>query len=143
MNAKLLSWIGMAACITLIISCFLPWAYYADPHIPNEADRTFNGFFSYQGQQGRPGLALTFFSCLILLFMILPRIWAKRVNLFLSAFTVAYAFRTYVLFTSCYYAYCPEKKAGIFIMPCDTTAPLASFNDSKGEWHHSYGIGFV
>jgi hypothetical protein len=116
MNAKLLSRIGMVACVTLIISCFLPLTYYADPHISNEADRTFTSFYSYKEQYGKPGYTLVFLSALILLFMILPKVWAKRTNLFLAAFALAYTIKTYILFTSCYNAYCPEKKAGIFIM---------------------------
>jgi hypothetical protein len=116
MNVKLLSWIGMIACISLIISCFLPWAYYADPHITNEAERTFTGFYSFKHQYGKPGMTLAFLGALILWFMVLPKIWAKRTNLFLAAFTLAYAIKSYVLFTSCYNAYCPEKKAGMFIM---------------------------
>jgi hypothetical protein len=116
MNLKILSWIGIAACIVLVISCFMPWTFYADSNIPNEADRVFTGFFSYQYKYGKPGKYFTFFAIIILLFMILPRVWAKRANLFLSAFVLAYAIKTYILFTSCYNAYCPEKRAGIFIM---------------------------
>ena len=116
MSAKILSWVGMAACITLIIACFLPWTYYADSNIANETERTFNGFFSYQYKYGLPGRFLVFFGLTILILMIVQRVWAKRINLFLSAFTLAYAIKSYILFTSCYNAYCPEKKTGIFIM---------------------------
>jgi hypothetical protein len=126
MNVRVLSWVGMAACIALFISCFLPWSYYADPHIPNEADRTFTGFYSFQHQYGRPGIFLTLFGVPILGMMLLQKIWAKRTNLFLSAITVAYAFKSYVLFTSCYAAYCPEKKAGIFIMLFSTIVMLVA-----------------
>lgn len=122
--SKILSPVGMAACVALIISCFLPWAYFADPHITNEAERTFTGFFSFHGEYGKPGYTLILFSVVILLFMILPKIWAKRTNLFLSAFLLAYAFKTYVLYTSCYNAYCPEKRAGIFIMLIATIVML-------------------
>jgi len=107
---------GMVACVALIISCFMPWAYYADSHIVNEADRTFTGFYSFQQQYGKPGKFLVLFGVVILVLMSLPKIWAKRTNLFLSAITVAYALKSYVLYTSCYNAYCPEKKAGIYIM---------------------------
>jgi len=107
---------GMAACITLIIACFLPWAYFADPQITNEAERTFTGFFSYKQQYGKPGNYLFLFAVVILIFTLTPRVWAKRINLFLSAFTLAYAIKSYILYTSCYNAYCPEKKVGIFIM---------------------------
>jgi hypothetical protein len=126
MNVKILSWIGIAACIVLVISCFMPWTYYADSNIPNEAARTFTGFFSYQYKYGKPGKFLVFFAAIILLFMILPKVWAKRTNLFLSAFTVAYAIKSYILFTSCYNAYCPEKKAGIFIMLASTVVMLVA-----------------
>ena len=64
MSAKILSWLGIAACIILIISCFLPWAYYADSNIANEAERIFTGFHSYKQQYGKPGFFLVFFwSC--------------------------------------------------------------------------------
>lgn len=116
MNAKILSWFGMTACVVLIISCFLPWTYYADSNIINEAERTFTGFFSYQYKYGRPGKFFVLFALIILVLMILPRVWAKRTNLFLSAFTLAYAVKSYILYSSCYNAYCPEKRAGIFIM---------------------------
>jgi hypothetical protein len=126
MISKILSWVGIAACITLIISCFLPWAYYADSNIANEAERTFTGFFSYQYKYGKPGKFLIFFAVVILVFMLLPKVWAKRTNLFLSAFALAYAFKSYVLFTSCYNAYCPEKRIGIFIMLFSTVLMLAA-----------------
>lgn len=126
MNLKILSWAGIAACIILVISCFMPWTYYADSKIINEAERTFTGFFSYQYKYGRPGKYFTFFAAVILLFMILPKVWAKRTNLFVSAFTLAYAIKTYILFTSCYNAYCPEKRAGIFIMLASTVVMLAA-----------------
>jgi hypothetical protein len=126
MNVKILSWMGIAACIVLVISCFMPWTFYADNNIPNEAERTFTGFFSYQYKYGKPGKFLVFFAAVILLFIILPRVWAKRTNLFLSAFTVAYAIKSYILFTSCYNAYCPEKKAGIFIMLASTVVMLVA-----------------
>ena len=108
--------IGLLACILLVVSCFLPWMYYADPHIATEAQRTFTGFSTYQNQYGKPGKLLLLIAIIIFVFMLLPKIWAKRANLFIAALGVGYAVKTYVLFTSCYNAYCPEKKAGIFIM---------------------------
>ncbi len=142
MNAKILSWSGMAACITLIVACFLPWTYYADSNIANETERTFTGFFSYQYKYGLPGRFLVFFAVLILILMIVPRVWAKRVNLFLSAFTLAYAIKSYILFTSCYNAYCPEKKAGIFIMLFSTVVIMiaAVFPNMKIVGNNNTGV---
>jgi len=118
MKSKIIYWVGVAACVVLIISCFIPWTFHAD------IGKTFNGFFSEQNEYGKPGKMLIIFSAVILVFMLLPKIWAKRANLFLTAFLVAYAIKTYILFTSCYNAYCPDKKAGIYIMLFSTVFML-------------------
>ena len=107
---KILHWIGLSACILLTVSCFMPWAYYAD------INKVFTGFFSEQNSYGKPGVFLVFFAAIIFVFMLLPKIWAKRANLFLGALEVSYAFKTYVLYTTCYNAYCPEKRMGIYLM---------------------------
>lgn len=116
MFVKALHWVGIAACVVLIISCFLPWGYYADSQIVHEADRVFTGFYSYKHYYGRPGLIFSFFSVLILIFMLLPKVWAKRTNLFMSAFLLAYAIRTFIVFGSCYNNYCPQKMFGLYLM---------------------------
>ena len=116
MMVRFFYWIGLAACILLVISCFMPWAYFADPHIPNEADRTFTGFYSYINSYGKPGNVLVTIAIAAMVLMLLPKIWAKRTNLFVCALGTGYAIRTYILYVSCYNAYCPEKKTGIFLM---------------------------
>ena len=110
MFVRILNILGILACVVLIVSCFLPWGYYDDVH------QTFTGFYSFKNEYGKPGKFLIFMTVLILVFMLLPKVWAKRTNLFLCALTLAYAFKSYVLFTSCYNNYCPEKKYGIFLM---------------------------
>jgi hypothetical protein len=107
---RFFNWLGIAACVVLIISCFLPWTFHAD------VNKDFTGFFSEQNKYGRPGKFIIIFTAVILAFMLLPKIWAKRTNLFLGAMLVAYAIKTYILYTSCYMAYCPEKKPGVFLM---------------------------
>lgn len=124
MTLKILYWLGIAACLLLVIACFLPWCYYADANIVTDAERTFTGFYSYKNSYGKPGKFLTAISIIALLLMLLPRIWAKRVNLFVCALGVGYAIKEYVLYTSCYNAYCPEKKAGIFLMLAATIIML-------------------
>ncbi len=121
MLVKYLHWLGIAACITLIVSCFLPWVYYAD------INQSFTGFYSYQNQYGKPGKFLIFFAVIVLLFMILHNVWAKRSNLFISALLVAYAVKTFILFGSCYNNYCPQKLGGLYLMlGCTLLILLAS-----------------
>ncbi|HEX2683168.1 MAG TPA: hypothetical protein VHL77_04520 [Ferruginibacter sp.] len=120
MFVRLLNWAGIAACIILIISCFLPWTFHAD------LNQTFNGFYSYDNHYGKPGKFLALFGALILVFMILPKLWAKRANLFISALTVAYAIKTYILFGSCYNNYCPQKLFGLYLMLASSVIILAA-----------------
>jgi len=127
MVLKILQKAGIIACIILLLSCFMPWAFYADIH------ETFTGFYSFQNQYGKPGKFLSVMALIAFALMMLPKIWAKRTNLFVCALAVGYAIKTYILFTSCYNAYCPEKKAGIFIMLLSTIIMLISsaFPDLK------------
>ena len=102
--------IGLLACALLILSCFLPWAYYAD------LNKTFNGFFSEENNYGKPGKFFVFFALVSIALIYLDKVWAKRVHLFLSALNIGYLIKTYILFTSCYNAYCPEKRAGLYLL---------------------------
>ena len=127
MASKILHWLGLSACVLLIISCFLPWAYYKD------IDTTFTGFYSLQNHYGKPGLLLSLIATLVFILTLLPKIWAKRANLFLGALAVGYAIKSFVLFTSCYNAYCPERRIGIYLMLGSTIVMLIAtiFPDMK------------
>ncbi len=102
--------IGLLACIALIVSCFLPWAYYPD------LQKSFSGFFSEQNVYGKPGIAFTFFAVISVLLIFINKIWAKRTLIFFAALNVGYLLKTYVIYTSCYKGYCPEKQYGIYFL---------------------------
>ena len=102
--------IGILAAILLIISCFLPWAYEPDIH------QTFTGFYSKENIYGRPVKAFIFLAVVVMILTLIPRLWAKRVGQLLGIFILAYAVKSFILFTSCYNGVCPEKKAGIFLV---------------------------
>ena len=118
---KIIHCLGIAAAILLIVSCFMPWGYYAD------VKENFTGFYSFKNEYGKPGMFLTIIAIVTLVFMLLPRIWAKRANLFITALGVGYAIKTYVLYSSCYNAYCPEMKPWIYVMVgCSVVLLIAS-----------------
>lgn len=117
---RVLHFTGIAAGILLVIACFLPWTYHAD------INQTFTGLYSYKNQYGRPGKFLVLIGVLSVFFMLLPKLWAKRVNLFLTALGLGYAIKTFVLFTSCYNAYCPSKQLAIYIMLYSSIILLAA-----------------
>jgi hypothetical protein len=127
MTLKIIKWAGIAGCAVLIIACFLPWTYHAD------IDKTFTGLFSEKNAYGKPGKFLIFYAVMSATFILLQKVWAKRVHLFLAALTLGYAIKTYILFTSCYNAYCPDKKFGIWLMMvcCVIILVAAIFPDMK------------
>ena len=53
MALKILHWLGIVACIVLIISCLMPWGFYAD------IQEHFTGFYSFKNQYGKPGKLLS------------------------------------------------------------------------------------
>lgn len=107
---KYSQWIGIAAAIVLVISCFMSWTYYPD------LDKTFTGFFSEDNNYGKPGKVFVVFAVVGVVFFLIPRIWAKRWNLLIGALTVAFAIKSYIVFTSCYRGICPQKLAGLWLM---------------------------
>jgi hypothetical protein len=127
MIPKILHWLGLAACITLIVSCFMPWVYCAD------IQETFTGLYSFKNNYGKPGKFMVLLTTLIILGMLKKKVWTKRVNLFLAALLLGYAIKSYVLFTSCYNAYCPEKLLGVYLMITSSVVIMVSaiFPDMK------------
>ena len=57
-----------------------------------------------------------FFAVGSILLIYIDKIWAKRTHIFLAALNIGYLIKTYILFTSCYNAYCPEKKFGLYLL---------------------------
>jgi hypothetical protein len=107
---KYSQWIGIAAALLIIAACFMPWAYFPD------LQKDFTGFFSEKNMYGRPGKVLIFFSVIEILLFAIPKVWAKRANILIAALTIAFAVKSYILYTSCYGGLCPDKRIGIFLM---------------------------
>ena len=126
---KYSKWIGISACVLLVVSCFLPWTYHAD------LDKTFTGLFSEKNIYGKPGKFLILFAILSAVLILIPKIWAKRTHLFLSALSFGYAIRSFIVFIACYNTYCPEKKYGIWLMlfSCFVILLVSVFPDMKLE----------
>ena len=124
---KYSKWIGVVACVLLIAVCFMPWTYHAD------LQKNFTGFFSEKDAYGKPGKFIVFFCLVSFALLMVQKVWAQRVLLFVAGTMLAYSIKTYILYSSCYNAYCPEKKAGIFLLvACSVIIFAASlFSDIK------------
>ncbi len=101
---------GVFAAVVLVASCTLNWTWYHD------LQEHFTGFYSAGNNYGKPGRVFLFMAAVATIFFLLKRVWAKRWNLLVCGLIVAYAVKTFILYTSCYRGICPEKQAGIWIM---------------------------
>jgi hypothetical protein len=104
-------WIGLLAAVTVLIICYQPWIYV--PFVQLEI----GGMYASGKQNfGRPGLVNMIMTGASVMMFLLPFIWAKRTNIFLCAFNIAWAFRNYILLTKCYAGDCPVIKPGLYIL---------------------------
>ena len=105
---------GIVASLLLIVVCFLPWTHYVS------INETFTGYhvkrFPNGPYYGRAGLIITIIAVMLLAGMFSGKLFLKRANLFLAAVLVAYAARTYILFTSSLFPGEVEKKVGILLL---------------------------
>lgn len=113
---RILHYLGLAACLLLAASCFMPWAFYNDPSINDVSQRTFTGFYTFQNYYGKPGKFLCFFAALSLVLKLTPKVWAKRVDLFLCAFGSAYALWGFLKYTGVYSSVIPQAQIGLYLM---------------------------
>ena len=122
-----MKWTGLASAILLIISCFLTWVTISSKNI------VVSGVDAAGTSFGKPGyfnLLMTFF---FIVCTLLPKVWAKRINLLFTAMNLAWAIRNYFLISACQGGECPEKHTGLFLLLVASLLMLASslFPDIK------------
>lgn len=121
---RVLYFLGILACAGLIASCFMGWAYYPNDPVMQETERTFTGFYTFKNYYGKPGKLLTIFASISLLLKLLPRVWAKRTDLFICAVVAAYATWAFFQYTGPYAGIIPQKLPGIFCMAASVLVML-------------------
>jgi uncharacterized membrane protein YfhO len=108
MNSR--KWIGIGACVLLAASTFMHWAWYPD------IQKYFTGFFSEKNYYGKPGIFLCLVAVIGIAGYLLNKVWLYRINLVAAALGMAYAIKSFLLFTSSYDGYEPQKQPGIYVM---------------------------
>jgi hypothetical protein len=108
---KYSAWVGLLAAIAVIVACYLPWVYVAPVRLE------IGGMYATGPQNfGRPGLMNCILAVAAVVLFLLPFIWAKRTNIFVTALNTAWAARNYILLSRCYSGECPIKKAGLYLL---------------------------
>jgi hypothetical protein len=101
--------IGCIAVAVLAGICYLPWSFIPEKNI------VITGMSAPGTVFGKPGLMHFVLGLILILFFILPKVWAKRLNLFIGAINFAWSIRNFILLTTCYMGECPMKKPGLYL----------------------------
>ena len=105
-----MKWAGLAAAIALILSCFFIWII-----IPSKGI-VVTGIDSTGTNFGKPGYLTLIFASIFLVLHLTPRIWAKRTNVIIAAFNLAWAIRNFYLMSICPGGDCPDRQIALFVM---------------------------
>ena len=122
-----MKWTGIARRSLLIISCFLTWVVIVSKNI------IVTGVNAGGTNFGKPGYFNLLMTLFFLAFTLIPKIWAKRINLLVTAMNLAWAVRNYFIISACSAGECPEKHTGIFLLLLASVLMLVSslFPDLK------------
>jgi hypothetical protein len=106
---RYMKWIGLAAAIILIISCFLPWSVISSQNI------VVSGTGAEEIKLGKPGYGHFLLAGIFVLFSFIRRVWAKQWNLFIAALNLAWAIRNFFVFSGCVSGDCPDRQLGLWL----------------------------
>ncbi len=124
---RYMKWIGLLVAAVLVLSCFMPWVIIESKNI------TVSGVDSTGTSFGKPGYVNFIMTALFVFFHLVPRVWAKRANLLVTAINLGWAVRNYFIISLCQAGDCPDKQTGIFLMVISSAFMLISalFPDMK------------
>lgn len=108
---KYSKWIGLLSAIILVLVCYLPWVF-----VPSVQLQIGGMFASGKQNFGKPGLVNIICAAGAAVWFMLPRIWAKRTNIFFCGFNMAWAIRNYILLSRCYSGECPVKQTALYVL---------------------------
>ncbi|HEV7782615.1 MAG TPA: hypothetical protein VGO58_15175 [Chitinophagaceae bacterium] len=124
-----MKWIGFAAAVLLTVSCFTPWIFIGSKNIMvSGVDGTGTNF-------GKPGYFHFVLVGVFLLCTFMPRVWAKRLNLLVTALNLGWALRNFFILATCSGGECPVRKTGLWLSLIASVMMLVSalFPDMRLE----------
>jgi hypothetical protein len=94
----------------LIASCFMPWMTIESKGIAITGLDTTGTTF------GKPAYFHFFWVGLYLVFLLLNKVWSRRVTVLIAAFNLAWAARNFLVIPGCQMGECPERNAGLYLL---------------------------
>jgi len=103
-------WVGIAGVMLLFVAAYQPWVTIISKGI------TITGMNTAGTNFGKPALMNLIVSLISAIFFLYSSVMAKRVNLFLCAFNIAWSIRNYVVVSMCRGGECPDRKFGLYLL---------------------------
>ncbi|MBU6159215.1 MAG: hypothetical protein KGP35_09310 [Bacteroidetes bacterium] len=100
--------IGILFCGILILTSFFPWIFIGSNQV------TVSGVGSEIDIFGKPALMNFYLLPIIVLFFLIPKLWAKKLNPFVGAINFAWALRNFLLLSTCRYGECPQQQSALY-----------------------------
>ena len=104
------TWIGVGSVLLLALACTMPWVL-----IPSK-QLVISGIDASGTRYGKPGYLHLLRGFFYLLFTLVPAVWAKRANLLVVAFNLAWTIRNFLILSLCRGGECPQRLYGLYLM---------------------------
>ena len=104
------NWLGIAAVLLLVIACIMPWVL-----IPSK-ELVISGIDASGTRYGKPGYLHLLLGFFYLIFTLIPAVWAKRFNLLVVAFNLAWTLRNFLILSMCRGGECPQRLTGLYLV---------------------------
>ncbi len=107
---KYSQWIGIAIAIVVMVACYLPWV-----EIPT-IQKIVTGMDNKGTNFGKPAKLHLILSGIAIVLYLIPKIWAKRINIIICLLAVAWGVRNFLLYARCEMGTCPERAYGLYLL---------------------------
>lgn len=103
-------WVTIVFALIVIASCFFPWVVIPAKNI------VVTGVDARGTSFGKPGYMHLLLSGLTVLLLLLKKMVAQRISIFLTAFNAAWSVRNFIVISACYGGICPEKQTALYLL---------------------------
>lgn len=120
-------WLALLAALVLIVSAFFPWVIIESKNL------VITGIDTRGTSYGKPAYFHFILAGIFIVLSLTPRVWAKRLNLLISALNIGWAIRNIMVLGTCMGGECPARQTGIWLMLIASILMLISafFPDMK------------
>ena len=103
-------WLGLVSVLLLALACTMPWVL-----IPSK-QLVISGIDASGTRYGKPGYLHLLLGAFYLIFTLVPAVWAKRANLLVVGFNLAWTLRNFLILSLCRGGECPQRLTGLYLL---------------------------